>query len=98
MQATDTLAWRIPPIWFTNRFDTDLEKNDSGVPKSFDRWPFRCTEHAAMKLVADGSTSPTLLREVSDWQDHSAWVSFRDRYDPLLRLLVPRLRPRRGFD
>ena len=28
-------------IWFTNRFDTDLEKNDTGVPKSFDRGPFR---------------------------------------------------------
>ncbi len=34
--------------------------------------------------VADGSTSPTLLREVSDWQDHPAWVAFRGRYDPLL--------------
>ena len=30
-----------------------------------------------MRLVADGSTSPTLLREVSDWQDHPAWLSFR---------------------
>ena len=39
-----------------------------------------------MRLVDDGSTSPTLLSEVSDWQDHPAWVSFRDRYDPLLRL------------
>jgi len=38
-----------------------------------------------MRLVADGSTSPTLLREVSDWQDHPAWVIFRGRYDPLLR-------------
>ena len=38
-----------------------------------------------MRLVDDGSTSPTLLREVSDWQDHPAWVRFRDRYDPLLR-------------
>ncbi len=39
-----------------------------------------------MRLVVDdGSTSPTLLREVSDWQDHPAWVSFRDRYHPLLR-------------
>ena len=38
-----------------------------------------------MRLVDDGSTSPTLLSEVSDWQDHPAWVSFRDRYDPLLR-------------
>ena len=38
-----------------------------------------------MRLVDDSSTSPTLLREVSDWQDHPAWVSFRDRYDPLLR-------------
>jgi RNA polymerase sigma factor (sigma-70 family) len=36
-------------------------------------------------VVEDGSTSPTLLREVADWHDHPAWVSFRDRYDPLLR-------------
>ncbi len=39
-----------------------------------------------MRLVDDGSTSPTLLNEVSDWQDHPAWVRFRDRYVPLLRL------------
>ncbi len=38
-----------------------------------------------MRHVDGGSTSPTLLSEVSDWQDHPAWVSFRDRYDPLLR-------------
>jgi RNA polymerase sigma factor (sigma-70 family) len=42
-------------------------------------------EHTAMRLVADDATSPTLLREVADWQDHPAWVSFRGRYDPLLR-------------
>ncbi len=33
-------------------------------------------------VVDDGSTSPALLSEVSDWQNHPAWVSFRDRYDP----------------
>ena len=38
-----------------------------------------------MRLVDDGSTSPTLLSDVADWQDHPAWVSFRGRYDPLLR-------------
>lgn len=38
-----------------------------------------------MTLLNDSSTSPTLLRDVSDWEDHPAWVSFRDRYDPLLR-------------
>jgi RNA polymerase sigma factor (sigma-70 family) len=38
-----------------------------------------------MRHVDGGSTSPTLLSEVSDWQDHPAWVSFRGRYDPLLR-------------
>ncbi len=38
-----------------------------------------------MKLVDEGSTSSLLLTEVSDWRDHSAWVSFRDRYEPLLR-------------
>ncbi len=36
-----------------------------------------------MKLVDDTLTSPTLLRMVADWQDHPAWVIFRDRYDPL---------------
>jgi RNA polymerase sigma-70 factor (ECF subfamily) len=38
-----------------------------------------------MSPADDGSTSPTLLSEVADWQDHPAWVSFRGRYDPLLR-------------
>ncbi len=38
-----------------------------------------------MRQVDGCSTSPTLLSEVSDWQDHPAWVSFRDRYEPLLR-------------
>jgi RNA polymerase sigma factor (sigma-70 family) len=36
-------------------------------------------------VVDDALTSSTLLREVADWQDHPAWVSFRGRYDPLLR-------------
>jgi RNA polymerase sigma-70 factor (ECF subfamily) len=35
--------------------------------------------------VDDGSTSPTLLSQVADWGDHSAWVRFRDIYDPRLR-------------
>lgn len=38
-----------------------------------------------MKLVDDGSTSPTLLRQVADWANHPAWVRFRDTYDPYLR-------------
>jgi RNA polymerase sigma factor (sigma-70 family) len=38
-----------------------------------------------MTLVDDGSTSPTLLNEVGDWQNHPAWVRFRGRYEPLLR-------------
>jgi len=38
-----------------------------------------------MTLVDEGSTNSSLLRDVSNWQDHRAWVSFRDRYDPLLR-------------
>ena len=38
-----------------------------------------------MRLVADDATSPTLLNKVADWQDHPAWVSFRGRYNPLLR-------------
>jgi RNA polymerase sigma-70 factor (ECF subfamily) len=36
-------------------------------------------------VVDDGSTSPTLLSEVANWQDHPAWVRFQGRYDPLLR-------------
>ena len=34
--------------------------------------------------VDDGSTSSTLLREVADWENHPAWVRFRDTYDPYL--------------
>ncbi|MGP0069911.1 MAG: RNA polymerase sigma factor [Isosphaeraceae bacterium] len=38
-----------------------------------------------MRLVDEGSTSPTLLGEVSNWENHPAWLAFRRRYDPLLR-------------
>jgi len=38
-----------------------------------------------MRLLEDNSTSPTLLKEVADWRNHPAWITFRDRYDPLLR-------------
>jgi RNA polymerase sigma-70 factor (ECF subfamily) len=38
-----------------------------------------------MRLVDDGSTSPTLLSKVADWANHPAWVRFRDTYDPRLR-------------
>lgn len=38
-----------------------------------------------MSLGDDGSTSPTLLSQVADWDDHPAWVQFRDTYDPRLR-------------
>jgi DNA-directed RNA polymerase specialized sigma24 family protein len=38
-----------------------------------------------MRRAVDGSTSSTLLREVADWHDHPAWVTFRGRYDPHLR-------------
>ena len=38
-----------------------------------------------MGLRNDSSTSPTLLNEVADSQNHPAWVAFRNRYDPLLR-------------
>ncbi len=38
-----------------------------------------------MLRVEDGSTSPTLLREVADWRNDPAWSRFRGRYDPLLR-------------
>ena len=36
-------------------------------------------------VVDDALTSSTLLRKVADWHDHPAWVSFRGRYDPLMR-------------
>ncbi len=39
-----------------------------------------------MSLLHEGSTSPTLLGEVANWDNHPAWVRFRSRYDPLLRL------------
>jgi RNA polymerase sigma factor (sigma-70 family) len=43
-------------------------------------------ENTAMSLVVDdGSTCSRLLSEVSDWQDHPAWFTFRGRYDPLMR-------------
>jgi RNA polymerase sigma-70 factor (ECF subfamily) len=40
-----------------------------------------------MRLVDgdDVPTSTTLLSRVADWQDHPAWVRFRDTYDPYLR-------------
>lgn len=38
-----------------------------------------------MTRVEEGSTRPSLLSEVSDWRNDRAWVSFHDRYDPLLR-------------
>jgi len=42
-------------------------------------------EHTAKTVAADGSTSPSLLGAVSDWQNHQAWVKFQQRYDPLVR-------------
>jgi hypothetical protein len=44
-----------------------------------------------VRLLNDNSTNPSLLREVADWQNHPAWVAFRDRFDLLLRRLC------RGF-
>jgi hypothetical protein len=38
-----------------------------------------------MRLLEDNSTKPTLLKEVADWRNHPAWVTFRTRYHPLLR-------------
>ena len=38
-----------------------------------------------MKTIEEGSTIPTLLGEVSDWENHPAWVRFMGCYDPLLR-------------
>ncbi len=38
-----------------------------------------------MSLPDVGSTSKTLLREAADWENHFAWVTLRNRYDPLLR-------------
>ncbi len=42
---------------------------------------------AAAQSLKDGeTTSPTLLDQVRDWNDHPAWIAFFDRYNPLLRL------------
>ncbi len=38
-----------------------------------------------MRLECDGSTDPVLLREVANWKNHPAWVSFREIYNPALR-------------
>jgi RNA polymerase sigma-70 factor (ECF subfamily) len=44
-------------------------------------------------LHADvGTTNPSNLRAISDWQNHLAWVEFQKRYDPLLRRCCGRLR------
>jgi RNA polymerase sigma factor (sigma-70 family) len=37
-----------------------------------------------MRLAGDGSTNRALLTEVADWQNQSAWLRFRDTYDPLM--------------
>ncbi|MGP0066670.1 MAG: sigma-70 family RNA polymerase sigma factor [Isosphaeraceae bacterium] len=36
--------------------------------------------------LESGKTSPTLLDQVRDWQDHEAWLRFHAHYHPLLRL------------
>src|SRR5271157_4169306 len=41
-------------------------------------------EKSAMPLAGEGSTNPTLLKKVADWEDHPAWVRFWDAYNPLL--------------
>jgi RNA polymerase sigma factor (sigma-70 family) len=33
----------------------------------------------------DGSTSWSLLSKVADWEEHPAWLRFRDTYDPYMR-------------
>ena len=38
-----------------------------------------------MRLLEDNSTNSTLLKEVADWRNHRAWVTFCTRYDPLLQ-------------
>ena len=37
-----------------------------------------------MRLTGDGSTNPTLLTEVADWEDQPAWLRFRETYNPLM--------------
>ena len=37
-----------------------------------------------MQSADEGSTSPTLLREVRNWHDALAWSRFKTQYDPLL--------------
>lgn len=38
-----------------------------------------------MQPVDVGTTNPAQLSSLSDWQNSTAWVDFRERYDPLLR-------------
>jgi RNA polymerase sigma factor (sigma-70 family) len=37
-----------------------------------------------MRMAGDGSTNRALLKEVGDWEDHSAWLRFRGIYNPML--------------
>jgi len=37
-----------------------------------------------MRLASDGSTNRELLTKVADWEDHPAWLCFRDTYKPFL--------------
>jgi RNA polymerase sigma-70 factor (ECF subfamily) len=38
-----------------------------------------------MRAAEGMTTSPTLLERVADWADHTAWLEFFQRYDPLLQ-------------
>jgi RNA polymerase sigma-70 factor (ECF subfamily) len=38
-----------------------------------------------MRAPEGVTTSPRLLERVADWADHTAWLEFFGRYDPLLR-------------
>jgi RNA polymerase sigma factor (sigma-70 family) len=60
-------------------------KNRRRRPQILCLLPFPCKENSAMRLIHDGSTSPTLLNRVAHWDDHPAWARFRATYDPRLR-------------
>jgi RNA polymerase sigma-70 factor (ECF subfamily) len=39
-----------------------------------------------------GTTNPTLLNRLCDWQDREAWIDFVARYDPFIRWFADRYR------
>jgi RNA polymerase sigma factor (sigma-70 family) len=45
-----------------------------------------------MSTADAGSTRPSQLKAIRDWQNHQGWIDFQRRYDPLLRACCASLR------